>query len=134
MTIQQKIDSFLSGAPHAVVGASTDRAKYGNKVLRVYVQAGRPVYPVNPGAAEVEGLEAYPDLRSLPEPVHGVSVITPRKVTEKVVEEAADLGIRHVWLQPGAESDAAVARAERAGITVIADGSCILHVLDFQDE
>jgi predicted CoA-binding protein len=134
MTVEKKIDSFLAGAPHAVVGASTDRAKYGNRVLRAYLQAGRPVHPVNPKAAEVEGLKAFPDLRSLPEAVHGISVITPPAVTEKVVEEAAELGIRHVWLQPGAESDAAVARAEQAGINVIADGSCVLIVLGYQED
>ncbi|MHC4127525.1 MAG: CoA-binding protein [Planctomycetota bacterium] len=134
MTIAQKIDSFLAGAPHAVVGASTDRTKYGNRVLRAYLQAGRPVHPVNPKAAEVEGLKAFPDLRSLPEAVHGISVITPPAVTEKVVEVAAELGIRHVWMQPGAESDTAVARAEQAGINVIADGSCALIVLGFQED
>ena len=134
MTIGQKIDSFLAGAPHAVVGASTDRTKYGNRVLRVYIQTGRPVHPVNPNAAEVEGLKAYPDLRSLPEAVHGISVITPPAVTEKVVEAAAELGIKHVWMQPGAESAAAVARAEQAGINVIADGSCILVVLGFHED
>lgn len=134
MTIGQKIASFLAGAPHAVVGASTNRTKYGNRVLRVYIQTGRLVHPVNPKAAEVEGLKAYPDLRSLPEAVHGISVITPPAVTEKVVEEAAELGIKHVWMQPGAESDAAVARAEQAGINVIADGSCILVVLGFHED
>lgn len=134
MTLQEKIDGFLSGAPHAVVGASTDRSKYGNKVLRAYLQTGRPVYPINPKAAEVEGLAAYPDLRSLPEPVHGISVITPPAVTEKVVEEAAALGIRHVWMQPGAESDAAVAKAEAAGMNVIADGTCVLVVFGYREK
>ena len=134
MTVEQKIGSFLAGEPHAVVGASTDRTKYGNRVLRVYLQTGRPVHPVNPKAAEVEGLKAYPDLRSLPEAVHGISVITPPAVTEKVVEEAAARGIRHVWMQPGAESDVAVARAEQAGINVIADGSCILVILGYHED
>ena len=92
MTIEQKIDSFLAGAPHAVVGASTDRTKYGNRVLRAYLQAGRPVHPVNPKAAEVEGLKAFPDLRSLPEAVHGISVITPPAVTEKIYQLSLSLG------------------------------------------
>ncbi|MHC4082252.1 MAG: CoA-binding protein [Planctomycetota bacterium] len=133
MTLQQKIDGFLSGGPHAVVGASNDRTKYGNKVLRAYVQTDRPVYPVNPKAGEVEGLEAFPDLRSLPEGVHGISVITPPQVTEKVVQEAANLGIRHIWMQPGAESDAAVAAAQKAGINVIAGDACVLVVFGFAD-
>ena len=73
MDIQAQIDEFLAGEPHAVVGASQDRNKYGNKVLRVYQQQNRPVYPVNPKADEVEGLTAYPDLASLPEAVHAVN-------------------------------------------------------------
>ncbi|MHC4220567.1 MAG: CoA-binding protein [Planctomycetota bacterium] len=133
MTIQEKIDGFLAGAPHAVVGASTDQTKYGNKVLRVYLQNDRPVYPINPKAPEVEGVAAFPDLRSLPEAVHGISVITPPKITEKVIQEAADLGIKHIWMQPGAESDAAIERAEQAGMSVIADGTCILVVLGFKN-
>ena len=88
MTLQQKIDEFLDGAPHAVVGASVDRAKYGNKVLRAYVQKERPVFPVNPTAEEVEGLRAFSNLESLPETVHGVSIVTPPAVTESIVEQA----------------------------------------------
>ena len=133
MTLQQKIDGFLSGGPHAVVGASNDRTKYGNKVLRAYVQTDRPVYPVNPKAGEVEGLEAFPDLRSLPEGVHGISVITPPQVTEKVVEQAIAKGIRNIWMQPGAESDVAVDAAASAGLNVIADGSCLLVVLGYRE-
>jgi predicted CoA-binding protein len=133
MTEEQRIEQFLDGAPHAVVGASTDREKYGNKVLRVYQQNDRPVYPINPKAAEVEGLKAYPDLGSLPETPHGISVITPPKVTEMVVEEAAKLGIKHVWMQPGAESDAAIARAEGLGLSVIHGGACALVVLGFTE-
>ena len=54
---QDKIARFLAGAPHAVVGASRDRSKYGNRVLRVYLQNGRPVYPVNPGGATDRGFD-----------------------------------------------------------------------------
>jgi uncharacterized protein len=133
MLDRQKIESFLAGGPHAVVGASRDRNKYGNKVLRVYMQHGRAVYPVNPNADEVEGLEAYPDLASLPEPVYGISIVTPPDVTERVVQEAADLGVGHVWMQPGAESEAAVALAESRGLNVIAGGPCILVTLGYHE-
>ena len=107
------VDAFLAGSAFAVVGASADRAKYGNKVLRVYLQNGRTVYPVNPRGGEIEGLQAFPDLASLPELPHGVSIITPPSVTEAVVREAVELGIKHLWMQPGAESDAALERLER---------------------
>ncbi len=129
------IQDFLAHGPWAVAGASTNRAKYGNKVLRCYLQKARtPVYPVNPRATRIEGLTAYPDLRSLPGPVHGMSVITPPAITEALVEEAADVGIRRLWMQPGAESPRALARAEELGLDVIAGGPCLLVVLGFREE
>lgn len=120
------IDEFLEGGPFAVVGASRDRSKFGNRVLRAYLAEGRRAYPVNPNAEIVEGLRAHPDLASLPERIHGISVITPPDVTERVIEEAIAAGIRHVWLQPGAESGPAVRRAEAAGISLVWGGPCIL--------
>lgn len=130
-SLESRIAAFLGGAPHAVVGASRDRSKYGNKVLRSYMQAGRRVYPVNPAGGEIEGLTAYSDLKSLPEPVHGVSIITPPAVTERIVADAHAAGIGHVWMQPGAESAAAVARAGTLGLSVIGGDACILVVLGF---
>jgi predicted CoA-binding protein len=131
--LQTRIESFLAGAPFAVVGASTDRSKYGNKVLRCYMQNGRVAYPVNPTVTEVEGLKAYPNLRSVPQAVHAISIITPPPVTERIVEEAGELGIKHVWMQPGAESAMAVRRAEELGMSVIAGGACLLVVLGHRE-
>ncbi len=133
-TLQAQIDEFLAGSPHAVVGASNDRAKYGNKVLRVYLQNDREVYPVNPTSERIEDVGAFPDLASLPKQVHGISVITPPHVTERIVEEAAELGIKHIWMQPGAESEAAIARAEKLGMNVIYGGPCILVTLPYKEE
>ncbi len=117
-----------------MVGASNDRAKYGNKVFRVYVQNELEVYPVNPTSERVEDITAFPDLASLPKQVHGISVITPPHVTERIIEDAAELGIKHVWMQPGAESDAAIARAEGLGMNVIHGGPCILVTLLYKEE
>ena len=133
MNDQAQITEFLAGAPHVVVGASRDRAKIGNQVLQAYLHSGRPVFPVNPSVDEVEGLKAYPDLASLPTPVHGVSVITPPRVTESIVEQAGSIGIKHIWLQPGAESEQAVIRAKELGMNVISGGPCILVVLDHRE-
>ena len=133
MTIEEKTTRFLDGSPFAVVGASTNREKYGNKVLRVYQQNERKVYPINPRAEEIEGLKAYPDLESLPEPVHGISVITPPMITEAVVEQASKLGIKNIWMQPGAESERAVQIAEDAGLNVIGGDACILVVLGYHE-
>ncbi len=126
------IDAFLSGEEFAVVGASADRAKYGNKVLRVYLQNKRKVFAVNPRGGEIEGLKAYPDLSSLPTVPHGVCIITPPSVTLAVVREAIELGIGHLWMQPGAESEEAISLARENGINVVANGPCVLVVMGFQ--
>ena len=122
----QAIAEFLAGDSFAVVGASSDREKFGNKVLRAYLQAGRRVFPVNPKADEIEGQKSYPDIASLPEQVHGVSIVTPPTVTEKIVEQAASAGVQNLWMQPGAESPAAIQKAEALGLSVIHSGPCAL--------
>lgn len=132
-SVDERIEQFLASPAFAVVGASTDRSKYGNKVLRCYLQHGRKAYPVNPKAPEVEGQKAYPTLAALPEKVAAISVITPPEVTEQVVRAAHAAGVRHVWMQPGAESDEAIRAAESLGMSVIADGSCLLVVLGYSE-
>ena len=132
-TVQQRIQAFLEAGPFAVVGASTDRDKYGNKVLRCYRQHGLEVFPINPREAEVEGLPAFASLSDLPKLPRAVSIITPPAVTERVLREAAGLGIRHLWLQPGAEGPAALDAAETLGLEVIAGGPCLLVVLGYHE-
>ena len=133
MEMRQQIEDFLSGAPHAVVGASVDRAKYGNKVLRCYQQNGRTAIPVNPREAAIEGQRCVASVLELPDEVRSISLITPPAVTQRVVEETVRRGIRNVWMQPGAESERAVATCAAAGINVIADGSCLLVVLGYRE-
>lgn len=136
MMDEDKIVAFLAGERFAVAGASADRAKYGNKVLRAYIQDGRAAHPINPHATRIEGLDAYPDVRALVDAVaeiHGVSVVTPPVVTQQLVEEIAAAGIRHVWMQPGAESEQAIARCEEHGLNVIAGGPCLLVALRYRE-
>ena len=133
MSSSDPIKEFLAGKRFAVVGALRDREKYGNKVLRTYLQNGLDAVPINPGGGDIEGLPSYPDLAALPEPVDGVSIITPPKVTEKVVEQALALGIKHIWMQPGAESAQAVEAVRKAGANVIAGGPCLLVVLRYHE-
>lgn len=133
MSIQDQIQTFLKSTSFAVVGASSDRSKYGNKVLRCYMQNRRKVTPVHPREAEIEGLRSYPNLTSLPEIPAALSIITPPAVTEVVVEEAAKLGIQKLWLQPGAESPRALERARELGLEVIAGGPCLLVALGFRE-
>lgn len=133
MTEQEQIQEFLAGRRFAVVGASVDREKYGNKVLRAYLQNHRDVVPVNPSAGKIEGVKAYADLASVPEPIDGVSIVTPPKVTEQVVEQAVARGVRNIWMQPGAESPSAIDAARRAGANVIAGGPCVLVALRYRE-
>ena len=130
--MRKDIEQFLQAPAFGVVGASTDRTKYGNRVLRCYLQNGKKAIPVNPREAEVEGIPCVASVLDLPDEVTSISVITPPSVTEQVVEQAAKKGIKNVWMQPGAESAKAVATCQAHGINVIADGSCLLVVLGFR--
>lgn len=133
MSFDQQIESFLASGPFAVVGASQNRAKYGNKVLRAYLQNHRIAYPVHPTADVIENQKVFPNLATLPESIHGVSVVTPPHITEQVVEQIGQMGIGHLWLQPGAESTRAIERSEQLGINIIAGGPCLLVVLGYRD-
>jgi predicted CoA-binding protein len=132
-TIDAKITAFLAAPAFGVAGASKNRDKYGNKILRCYQMHGRPVVPVNPVEREIEGVVCVKSVSDLPAEVTSLSVITPPQITDKVVEQAIAKGIRHIWMQPGAQSAAAIAAAEAAGIEVIADGSCLLVVLGYRE-
>ena len=134
MTIEERIRTFLAARSFGVVGASADRRKYGNKVLRCYLQNGRRAYPVNPRERIIEGLACVSGIADLPDEVDSLSVITPPAITEGVVEEAIARGLRNVWMQPGAESERAVARCRESGVNVIADGSCVLVVLGYRED
>ncbi|MDZ4771827.1 MAG: CoA-binding protein [Planctomycetota bacterium] len=133
MKLDERIQDFLAGRTFAVAGASKDRAKYGNKVLRCYLQNGRVAFAVNPRDTEVEGVPCVPKLGDLPEQVHGLSIITPSVVTEKLVEDAHAVGITRIWMQPGAESSLAIERCRELGISLISGGPCVLVVLGFSE-
>ena len=133
MNIEAKIEKFLAASAFGVVGASTKRHKYGNKVLRCYLQNGKTVIGVNPLEKEIEGVKCVTSVTDLPQEVHSISIITPPEVTTTVVDLAIEKGIENLWMQPGAENPDAVAKAEQYGLNVIADGSCLLVVLGFSD-
>ena len=129
----EAIETFLKAEAFGVVGASEDRSKYGNKVLRCYLQNKETAIPVNPKVAVVEGIATVASVADLPDNVQSISVITPPAVTEKVVEAAIVRGITNIWMQPGAESEAAVAACKAAGVNVIADHSCLLVVMGYSE-
>lgn len=129
----EAIETFLKSEAFGVVGASEDRSKYGNKVLRCYQMHNKVVVPINPKASSIEGIGCVASVSDLPDSVKSISVITPPAVTEKVVEAAIARGITNIWMQPGAESATAVERCKAAGVNVIADHSCLLVVLGYHE-
>lgn len=133
MTIEEQIEQFLASPIFGVVGVSSNRDKYGNKVLRCYQQNDRQVIPIHPLNTQIEGVNCVASVIDLPEGVESISTITPPKITEKVVKQAAAKGIKNIWMQTGSESPAAVQYCEEQGINVIADGSCLLVVLGYHE-
>ena len=133
MNEPERIDIFFDAKVYGVVGASADRRKFGNKVLRCYLQNGYQAIPVNPKENEIEGVPCVATVLDLPDDVTSISVITPPSVTEKVVDLAIQKDIRNIWMQPGAESSAAVSKCREHDINVIADGSCLLVVIGYHE-
>ena len=103
----------------AIIGASNDRQKFGNKCVRAFLHQGYTVYPVNPKEAEIEGLPAFKSIRDVPERPHMISVYLPPPVLLKVLPDIAARGCDELWLNPGAESEEALAEAQRLGLNVI---------------
>jgi predicted CoA-binding protein len=103
----------------AVIGASADRSKFGNKAVRAYAQQGYTVFPVNPKETEIEGLPAFKSISDVPERPNLISVYLPPPVLLKVLPAIAAKGCDEFWLNPGTESDEVLAEAERLGLNVI---------------
>lgn len=103
----------------AIIGASADRAKFGNKAVRAFQQQGYQVYPVNPKETEIEGLPAFKTIGDVPVRPNLISVYLPPPVLLKVLPAIAAKGCDEFWLNPGTESDEVLAEAERLGLNII---------------
>ena len=103
----------------AIIGASNHRAKYGNKAVRAFRQQGYQVYPVNPKEAVIEGLTAYSSILQVPVRPEMISVYLPPPILLTVLPDIAARGCDELWLNPGTESEEALAEAKRLGLNVI---------------
>lgn len=103
----------------AIVGASSNRQKFGNKALRAFREAGYRVIPITPRHATVEGEPAYATVLDYPGPIDLATVYVPPEVGETLLEGLAAKGIAEVWFNPGSESDALIARARALGVQPI---------------
>ncbi|MBT4865256.1 MAG: CoA-binding protein [Planctomycetaceae bacterium] len=103
-----------------ILGASTDRQKFGNKSVRAHLAQGYDVYPVNPKAETIEGLTAYASLADVPcERPDRISIYLPPQVGMALLEEIRDKQANEVWFNPGSESPELLQRAEELGVNVI---------------
>ena len=103
----------------AVIGASSNRNKFGNRAVRAFLQQGYTVIPINPNEAEVEGLKAYRSVMDVPVAIDMASFYVPPEIGFRVIDEVARKGIPEVWLNPGADSDELIARAKSLNIQPI---------------
>jgi predicted CoA-binding protein len=109
----------------AVIGASSNREKFGNKALRAFARQGYVVIPINPTEAEVEGLRAYASVLDVPEPIDIATVYVPPRVGVRVMDDLAKKGIPEVWLNPGADDRQVVEKARALGLKIVQQCSII---------
>ena len=103
----------------AVIGASNDRSKYGNKAVRAFLKAGYEVYPVHPAQTEVEGLPCYKTILDVPQRPDLVSVYVGPARLVTLLSDIAKKGCDELWLNPGTESDEVFAEAARLNLKVV---------------
>tara|TARA_Y100000310_G_scaffold345864_1_gene471818 strand:+ start:11980 stop:12402 length:423 start_codon:yes stop_codon:yes gene_type:complete len=114
----------------AIIGASVNRKKFGNKCVRAYKQLGWKIFPINPKEKEIEGIKCYSSINELPEKPDRVSVYLPSQVTISLIPELKEAGISGVILNPGAESDELVAELKQNNIEPVKVCSIRLEGID----
>ena len=103
----------------AIIGASSNPNKFGNKAVRAFQRHGYTVYPVNPNEPEVEGIATFKSIKDVPVRPHMVSVYVPPPVLVKLLPDIAAKGCDELWLNPGTESDAVLSEAKLLGLNTI---------------
>jgi len=103
----------------AVVGASNDRRKFGNKALRAFRAEGHTVIPINPHERQVEGIQTYASVLDVPGPIDMATVYVQPEVGRTLLREFQEKQIAEIWINPGAEDDALIAEGERRGLNLI---------------
>lgn len=103
----------------AVIGASSDRYKFGNKALRAFANQGYTVIAINPGESQIESFPTYPSVLDVPGPIDMATVYVRPEVGTRIMEELAQKGVGEVWLNPGADGHEVVSRARSLGLNII---------------
>jgi predicted CoA-binding protein len=109
----------------AVVGASSNRAKFGNKALRAFAHNGYTVVPINPTETEVEGHRAYASVLDVPGSIDMATIYVPGAIGVRVMDDLVKKGIPEVWLNPGADDRQVVEKARSLGLKTVVHCSII---------
>ncbi len=125
MNTRKEVEEFLGCKHLAVVGVSRSGKDFSNAAYRELKQKGYRLVPVNPHADSLEGDRCFHRLTEIPDKPEGALVVTNSAQTESVVREAAEAGIRRLWIQQGCQSDGALQLARQKGLSVVS-GECIL--------
>jgi len=125
MTTLKQIEEFILAEPVAMVGVSRNPKKFGYAAFKELKDKGLKIIPVNPSAAEILGVRAYPNVNSLPADVRGIIIMTKKDQTNGIVKEAKAKGIKNIWIQQMSDSKDALKELEGSGINYIT-GECIL--------
>lgn len=119
--MQDLIKEFMAQKSFATVGATKNAEKYGYQIFKSLKSRGYEVYPVNPRLKELEGVKCYASLDDIPVKVDVVDFVVPPEVTEVILKDCKRLGLDRVWLQPGSESEAAIAYCHENNLKVVHD-------------
>jgi uncharacterized protein len=127
MATLQQIEDFLASDPIAMAGVSRNPKKFGFAAFRELKEKGMNIIPVNPHAEKIHGANVYHDIKSLPDNVRGLIVMTGKELTAGVIREAKEKGIKQIWIQQMAESKEALKELEGSGINYITKECILMH-------
>jgi uncharacterized protein len=123
------VDNFINQKTFAVVGASRDKRKFGNTIYTELKKKRYKVYPVNPGADEIDGDKCYANMKEIPEKPDAIILSVKPEKAEAVIKEAVEIGIKNIWMQQGSESDETINYCKENNINVI-HNECVLMFME----
>lgn len=127
MATLKQIEEFFGSEPIAMAGVSRNPKKFGFAAFKELKEKGLNVIPVNPSAEEIHGAKVYHDIKSLPDNVRGLIVMTGKDQTAGVIREAKEKGIKQIWVQQSAESKDAMKELEGSGINYVTKECILMH-------
>ena len=127
MVTLKQIEEFIASEPIAMAGVSRNPKKFGFAAFRELKEKGMNIIPVNPNATEIHGVKVFPDIKSLPDNVRGLIIMTSKQKTPGIIKEAREKGIRQIWIQQMAESGEALKELDGSGINYITKECILMH-------